>query len=187
MRCIALSAIAGGLLVAGSATADVSYDLGSIGPLQSVANGGITSNTFEIEVLDSAGLMNIVGFAFEGNYDEQDPDSFSWASDTLLVITTPGGDTWTVGGLTSPNDEDWDFQGSGSDDPGFYEHLEGAWGLGEVDPVGTWTLTFTNDWDSTSATGLIWDDPIFTLIEVPGPGALALLGIAGLAGTRRRR
>jgi hypothetical protein len=186
MRCIALSVIAGGLVFASAANADVSYDLGFIGPLNSEVNGGITSNSFDIVISGDMGLQNIVGFAFEGFYDE-DPSGASWASDTLLVITTPGGETWTVGGLSAPNDEDWDFQGGGSTDPGFYSHITEMWGLGEIDPVGTWTLTFTNDWNSSSASAITWDDPIFTLIEVPAPGALALLGIAGLAGTRRRR
>ena len=63
MRCIALSAIAGGLLLAGTATADVSYDLGFIGPINSAANGGITSNSFEITISEDAGLLGIVGFA----------------------------------------------------------------------------------------------------------------------------
>ena len=183
-KCVVLSAIAGGMLVAGSARADLIYDLGMIGPLNSAANGGVIVNVFEIDV---AAGVDIIGFAFEGFYDEDPTPNSSWASDTLLVIETPGGLTLTVGGITSPNDIDWDFQGGGSTDPGFYDHETLNWSLGQVDPEGIWTLTFTNDWDSASAAAISWTDPIFTLIEVPAPGAAALLALAGLCGARRRR
>ena len=183
-KSVVLSAIAGGMAVAGAASADFIYDLGMIGPINSAPNGGVTVNVFHIDV--PAGL-NIIGFAFEGFYDEDPTPSASWASDTLLVIETPGGLTLSVGGITTPSDIDWDFQGGGSTDPGFYDHMTMGWSLGPVNPQGVWTLTFTNDWNSTSASAISWDDAIFTLIEVPAPGAAALLGLAGLLGVRRRR
>lgn len=51
---------------------------------------------------------------------------------------------------------------------------------------GVWTITFEGDFSGADGP-MLWTDVEVWLLNVPAPGALALLGLAGLAGTRRRR
>lgn len=83
-----------------------------------------------------------------------------------------------------------DTMGSGGEDPiasfslfssGFNNTL-GLTSLNGEDSAGSWTLYVG---DSAGGDFGILDG--FTLQILPAPGALALLGLAGLAGTRRRR
>jgi MYXO-CTERM domain-containing protein len=53
-----------------------------------------------------------------------------------------------------------------------------------LDKFGTWSLHFTDSAGGDTGELLDWG---FSLANVPAPGAMALLGLAGLVGGRRRR
>ncbi|MDP1270965.1 hypothetical protein, partial [Klebsiella pneumoniae] len=54
----------------------------------------------------------VLGFEFEGTVSGLSGNS-DWASDMRMVITSPGGEEFDVGGFSGPAN-DWAFQGSGS-------------------------------------------------------------------------
>jgi MYXO-CTERM domain-containing protein len=56
----------------------------------------------------------------------------------------------------------------------------GGWAAGD------WTVTIIDAWDSLDD-GALGSVSISYTEDIPAPGALALLGVAGLAGVRRRR
>jgi len=159
---------------------DVVLDLGSFS-LNSVPNGGVTTVTFDIR----EGPSDVVGFSFSGTVDGIG-DSASWASDLQMVLFLEGDAIYSIGGFSGVENE-WDFQGFGSNDDGTYTQAPTIIAGDAPVPGGlAWAIQFTNDWDSTAAATMEWSDVTFTIHRVPGPGALALLGLAGLA-TRRRR
>jgi hypothetical protein len=184
--CMASAALADGGLIDGGA-----FDI----PV--VLNGGEaitleTGDTYSQSVsLDNDGLP-VGGFSFAGNFTDLG-DSGTWASDTRLDIVAPDGSSYSIGGFgAGAGDNDWDFQGAGSSDNGSYFHgiggeLNGGdgkpdFGLGSIPRSGEWTFTLTQTFGSAT-----WKGVAITLHKVPAPGALALLGLAGLAGARRRR
>lgn len=190
MRSLTLASAAFALAISGAAVAgDLGYDpaldqkleLGGF-TLVSPANGGSpVVISFDLEENGA----DVVGFSFSGNASGI-TDTGSWASDTNLVIDAPDGQSTSIGGFSGTPDFDWDFDGAGSTDDGFYEsgpHLA----FNAAPKAGTWTFTFTNDWDSTAASDISWDGVSIILHKIPAPGALALLGLAGVAGGRRRR
>ncbi|MBX3373598.1 MAG: PEP-CTERM sorting domain-containing protein [Phycisphaeraceae bacterium] len=138
---------------------------------------------------------NEVGFSFSGIYSES--SAGSWASDTRLEIFRNGNLHHMIGGFSNPG-APWDFQGGGSDLPGAYAHGVGGsapngnnqpdWSLKGAGTTGdVWEFRFSNGWNSASAGTLTWTEAMLTIHKVPAPGALALIGLAGLAGGRRRR
>ena len=62
-----------------------------------------------------------------------------------------------------------------------FKFVEGLNSAGGVGPIGSAVVTF----DTTFALRFAFDN--LTMLKVPGPGGLAMLGVAGLMGTRRRR
>jgi hypothetical protein len=177
--------------ISGSALADVVID---IPDFSFFADDEVY--VYEIE-LDPGLAVN--GFSFIGTVTGIS-DNGTWASDTMLGILGPSGSFTDIGGFVTSPENDWDFQGSGSNLDGTYEsgpHFE-ALNLDPVEPVfdsngdgttnlgGLWTFTFTQTFFSSSATEIAWTDVQITLLQIPGPGALALLGVAGLIGRRRR-
>jgi len=128
----------------------------------------------------------VVGFTFQGDWTAT--DGAPWASDTRLDIFPPDGQTgFSVGGFGGDQGEaEWDFQGPDSADPGTYtsQHFPDAWADG-ITKGGEWEFLFTNTFGTT--TGHEWTNVTITLHKVPAPGALALLGMAGVIGCRRRR
>ena len=83
------------------------------------------------------------------------------------------------GGLTFP-----EVGGNGSLAEGAYNSQDTLQDFVGMDKQGTWTLTVGDG--QGGDIGFV-DGWHLTLNNVPAPGALALLGLAGLAGNRRRR
>ena len=62
-----------------------------------------------------------------------------------------------------------------------FDFVEGLNFAGGVGAIGSAVITF----DTTFATRFVVDN--LTMLKIPGPGSLAMLGVAGLMGMRRRR
>jgi hypothetical protein len=162
-----------------------------------VINGGESfflasgeSITFDVEF--EANDNPVIGFSFAGVWQG---GGGAWASDTRLDITAPDGTSIFRGGFPAPGGgNDWDFQGGQSAPDGAYSHGQGS-PFGDGDPDfafdkiskgGVWSFTFLNTWGTAD-----WKGVVIVLHKqeaiTPAPGALALLGLAGLAGVSRRR
>jgi hypothetical protein len=136
---------------------------------------------------------HVIGFSFAGVWTG---GAGAWASDTRLTIVAPDGSTVARGGYPAPGNpaEWWDFQGGQSAPNGVYAHGQGGeqwsgdgqpdWAFDKIEKGGTWTFTFLNTYGTAT-----WKGVVIVLHKqaVPAPGALALLGVAGLAAGRRRR
>ena len=162
-----------------------------------VINGGDSffledADILSFEVQIDPNNNPVIGFSFAGVWEGT---GGAWASDTILRITAPDGSTISRGGFPAPDDanEHWDFQGGDSAADGQYTHgLGSTFGDGDPDFAfdkvskgGTWTFEFEQTWGTA-----MWKGVSILLHKqsaVPAPGALALLGLAGLAGARRRR
>lgn len=169
MKKTALVATAGFLAVGTMASADTTLSESfELGPSESIS--------FEVIVTDTM----TSGFFFSGFYDDLADDG-SWASDMRMDIDGPGGVSYSIGGFDTPGTDVWDFDGGGSDEDGTYTHDGFSAFSGDA---GTYTVTFENNWGASGGHG--WDVEL-TIFGVPAPGALALLGVAGLVGVRRRR
>jgi len=109
-----------------------------------------------------------VGFTFEGTVSGISPTG-DWASDMRMVVTSPGGTSFDVGGFTNPVNE-WDFQGSGSADDGTYtsQHVP-AFGAEGTPDDGDWVLDFRHGWESDSAGTMDWSGVTVTLHKTPLP------------------
>ncbi|MBT8486264.1 MAG: hypothetical protein HKO59_16245 [Phycisphaerales bacterium] len=92
----------------------------------------------------------VVGFEVRFDYSEMISDA-SWASDAQAKVTTPARATYTIGGFTTlpKADEDWSFNGPGSDGPGVYgdsgEDIFLPW-LDAPAGDGVYAVSLTNDW-----------------------------------------
>ena len=143
--------------------------------------------SFDIELEDSN--MPVVGFAVNFDYLNVGNDT-SWASDLELQITTPSGNMFVVGQTIQdggnpfgPEDDFWDFDGPNSQDSGPYFSDHFPWKDEPELQGGMWNFTFTETWDGEVS----FSNVVVTLYKIPAPGALALLGVAGLLGGSRRR
>ena len=118
--------------------------------------------------------------------------SFSWSGQTLFDSGTSG----VFAGVTMPNN---DWHDHWTDDGDQFNLLAGSVGLAHIGAPATPVMVLGNNartiaapvFDEAGDTWLgdgsgvqLWEN-MMTL--VPGPGAMALLGLAGLAGSRRRR
>ena len=157
---------------------DVTLDLGSF-TLVSPANGG-SPVSFVVE----SGPSGVVGYSFSGVASGITGNG-TWASDTQMRIFLAGELIYTIGGF--PSDAAWAFDGPQSNDDGFY--AQPITFLAKDDPVPgglQWEIQFLNGWNSASSSPITWSDVNFTIHRIPAPGAVALLALAGLAGSRRR-
>ncbi len=184
--------------IASAATADMIWDpdadqVYNLGMFTLSGGAGGPTNEFEY-VINTTGT-SIVGFSFLGVYSEA--IAGSWASDTRLRIYLNGDEIAHIGGFTGAGSP-WDFQGSLSNAPGAYAHgINGSSPNGDGNPDWSlkalatgddeWRFVFTNGYHSSFTGDLTWSDAQIIIHHVPAPGALALLGLAGLAGVRRRR
>lgn len=194
MRTRTIVSLAAVLAVAGTAAAteglDYDPELDEKIVVPSFALADEESFVFTVDLQENGNP--VVGFSFSGVVSGISGTA-TWASDTLLTIGAPEGDSVVIGGFLAENDLDWDFQGSGSTDDGAYAsgpHLEDADGLplfgGGTGKGGTWSFTFTQTFGVTDQS-VAWDEVSIVLHKIPAPGALALIGLAGLGGGRRRR
>jgi hypothetical protein len=117
---------------------------------------------------------DVVGFSFIGFADP----GGDWASDTCMVVEAPDGTIYSVGGFTAEfppycganyRDAPWDFQGSGSTNPGTYESEHDNAYSPVLGDEGTWTITFYHGWLSSSAGSIDWSDVEVTLHKQPLP------------------
>lgn len=162
--------------LASMAAADVTLDLGS--------------HTLTGNQLANAGSHLLVGHVtgFTITFDYVSNTAGSWASDMVLLIAPPGvaGTAW--GGFNTqfdaPNNGGlWGFDGAGSAASGTYTDTK-TW---DSTAGGIWEFGIGNGW--TTSPAVSYNNVVLTLHGsiVPAPGAFALLGLAGLAGSRRRR
>lgn len=141
---------------------------------------------FQSKVLPGTAGDLIAGFRITFDYNESVLDA-SWASDAAVAIEFDGAIVARIGGsfggmgvLGGTRDETWDFNGSGSDNPGTYSHV-----FTFDNPIATpdsFRIYLTDTFNGGNSFLNITVD-----LLVPAPGAAAVLGLAGLAGIRRRR
>ena len=125
------------------------------------ATGG---NTVTVNVPGGvANSSTVLGFEFEGTVSGIS-DLNDWASDMRMIITSPGGDSFNVGGfLEASVVNEWDFQGFASGSDGTYTslHLD-AFAPGTTDS-GDWTISFQHDWLDDGAGTMNWSNVTITL------------------------
>ena len=128
--------------------------------------------------------LDVVAFTFDVDFVNVFGDS-SWASDLEMMVTNSAGETFVVGQKKfnggdpfGPQDDIWDFDGPKGDPTGHYTSTHEFGGA-----AGSWNVQFAESWDG----GVEYNNMTLTLQQVPGPGALGLLGLAGLTLRRRRR
>lgn len=127
---------------------------------------------------------DIIGFTVSFDYNNS-ADPFAWASDLQLDFNFNGG-VYSVGGFAGGVPNPWDFQGGASAAPGFYFHEACfVWESNPISKLDLLGFKLTNDFGANGAVS--WNNISITLYKVPAPGALALLGMAGVTGARRRR
>lgn len=141
---------------------------------------------FQAKVLPGTMGTPIVGFRVTFDYNESVSDA-SWASDAALRVSFDGTTTVNLAGsfggmgrLGGTPDDIWDFDGSGSTGPGQYTHTY-LFG-GSIMTPESLEIFLTDTFNGGNSFLNITVD-----LLVPTPGAAALLGVAGLAGLRRRR
>ncbi|OAB59347.1 hypothetical protein AY599_17465 [Leptolyngbya valderiana BDU 20041] len=109
----------------------------------------------------------VLGFEFEGTVSGITGNS-DWASDLRMIITSPEGATFNVGGFSGIINP-WDFDGSGSTNDGTYSSSHpAAFDPGTSDD-GDWTLSFQHDWVSAAAGTMNWSNVTVTLLKAPPP------------------
>jgi hypothetical protein len=109
----------------------------------------------------------VLGFEFEGTVSGIS-GTLDWASDLRMIITSPEGTVFDVGGLSNQV-VPWDFNGSQSDLDGTYtsSHPD-AFDPGTSDD-GDWSLSFQHDWVAGSAGTMNWSNVTVTLLKAPPP------------------
>jgi hypothetical protein len=148
----------------------------------SPANGGTPVNfTLPAGVATSG---TVVGFSFEGTVAGVSGGG-TWASDLRMTLTSPAGESFSVGGI--PAENPWDFQGGGSTEDGTYTSTHfGAFGEDGTPDAGDWQVEFVHGWNSTSAADMDWSNVTITLHKVgegePPVGSF-IAGVSPMAGT----
>ena len=149
------------------------------------------SEVFNFDLVLEDNPFLVVGFRIDFDYVDE-PDDSSWAQDLELKLTTPGGQVIIYGQLDpnnnfgdpfGPSDEGWDFEGIGSNLSGPYTSTHLTWHDNPIQKGGDWNFMFAEVWDG----GTEYNNLTITLLKIPSPGALALIGVAGLVAPRRRR
>ncbi|AKS41888.1 S8 family serine peptidase [Wenzhouxiangella marina] len=143
---------------------DEVLNVGSFSLTGDAGGGNVEEFTIPAGVLTQG---TVLGFAFEGTVSGITGNS-DWASDMRMVITSPEGDIFDVGGFSNEVNA-WDFQGSASANDGTYSSVHAAaFDPGTTDE-GDWTLTFRHGWVSASAGTMNWSNVTVTLLKEPLP------------------
>lgn len=168
--------VAAAALASGSAMADFELPFNLDGP-------GANTNIYELALVGSLEGASVDLEFFNGG-------GWTWAGDLLIGFIDPDGNGVEFGGynmsfgLPSAGDfpSSWDSSTSGAYSYSF--SLE-EYGLGGK---GLWQVLLADGYKSGEATDN-WEGVLNLdgVSEIPAPGALALLGLAGLTGIRRRR
>ena len=175
LKSLSISAAAAAL-VSGAAVADYDLEFDVDGP-------GGNGSSYAVELEGSLAGMNV-----DANFVNL--GGFTWAGDLLITIIDPEGNGLQFGGYDIdeglPNAGDfpssWDSSASGT-----YVHSVSLESLG-LSGSGVWSISVIDGYTNGADTDR-WDGTITLegVSLVPAPGAIALLGIAGIAGRRRRR
>ncbi len=173
------------LAAASGASADVVLNLGNA----QLSGGQVAAQT---QQLSGTLLAFIISYDFEPDATAQ--ANGSWASDVGLAIQSPitvpvqwGGYDSFVAGPNPVFVDYWSFDGQGSAAPGPYTDIRQDIPIGMFG-TGGWTVTFGNAW--SASTPVQYNSITVTLVGLqpaPAPGGAAVLGLAGLGLTRRRR
>jgi MYXO-CTERM domain-containing protein len=160
--------------VASVASADTTLNLGN----NALLGGAYNEYSFSLD-----GTLT----SFKVDFDYVGGGGGSWSSDMLLLVIDPngvgkfwGGFNVNPAGFTDAGI--WAFDGSGSAADGHYTDTKAVAGLSGT---GTWTFRVYNGW-TTAPLNNYNNFTVNAVGLVPAPGAVALLGLAGLVGRRRR-
>ncbi len=150
---------------------------------------GSPSKVFNFDLVVDENNQPVIGFRIDFDYNNLFFDS-SWASDLEMKLKTPGGQVLVYGQKEfnggdpfGPQDDIWDFDGADSRPSGFYTSDHFPWHDNPIPKGGDWNFMFAETWDGATE----YNNLTITLLKIPSPGALALIGVAGLVAPRRRR
>lgn len=114
----------------------------------------------------------VLGFRFQGTVEGVSGNQ-TWASDMCMVVESPDGQTFGVGGFSSSlagcTDNNWGFSGNQSSSNGTYQSNHAAVFAPPAPDDGTWRFTFVHDWNSAAAATMNWSDVSITLVKQPLP------------------
>ncbi len=153
-------------------------------------------NVDGIESWDGLGSPNntVLGFDVASAIGLPAGSDVTWTALEWDVTITPQGGSWyneaVVGfdaGLNLAPGFGDNFSGTEPRPYAGFVNFQDAFGTDFVIAGGVLTLEFFESFDDAANTiDALWSGSL-TLTVIPAPGAMALLGVAGLAGTRRRR
>lgn len=175
MKKRALFCATGLALIASQASAGVFSEGIDLSGAESDGELGDASNTVISVDVDAPDGFDVIGFGFVLSYEAFDP---SWGSEARIDIESPDGTVFTFEGDGTAG---WD------DMPGIFVHGGDTDAFNGDTADGTWTFTFYEDFDDGTVPDGVYNQAFFVIKAIPAPGALALLGTAGLLGIRRRR
>lgn len=166
---------------AGAANADVTLNLG---------NANLVGGTYVGGAVGLTGTLTGITISFDFQPDAAAQSAGSWAADTILFVQGPdlntaewGGYNLSFGGF---DEGDWAVIPP-TTAPGIYAETDTVSNATPPSGAGSWFVAFANGWGSSPA--VQYNNISVTLhgVNVPTPGAMALLGLGGLVATRRRR
>ena len=181
-RFVLTAAGASAAAICGGAAADVTVNFLSTDLL-----GGESTS---IDMGSVSGTLTGIGYNY--TWENSTGDS-SWASDMLFGMSdgfwgvSVGGFNGALSSILSPAGASiWFSEGgiNGSPDDGSYSGTVSF--ASGYSMSNTGTAYMANGWLTSAGTATSAEITFFGVNSVPAPGALALLGLAGLAGGRRR-
>ena len=168
--------------ISGAAVADVSVSI----PAQALTGG----QGHAVDLGPVSGTVTAILYTYV--WENSTGDS-SWASDMMFGLSvndsfglSMGGYNMSMSSISGVTNSSWTYLGgiSGSPSDGSYS---GFFGSLSFTMSGTGTAWLANGWNGSAGTFTSAELTFVGLNAVPAPGALALLGLAGVAGVQRRR